>query len=373
MSCDDATGIGRIVNALARKFSERGHEVTVVAQHIEHLPEGIRGIRFIPVPLSGGLSRVLFNFQTRRQFRSHAFDIVNAFGVGRGASVVTAQSCHAAGVDLQNAARRHRLVRRGVGLFDAAALNDERRLMTSPETKLVIGVSNLVKDQLLRYYPLPSEKIRVIPNGIHVDGLSLSPDPEVRALDRRNAGFGPFDFGLLFIGNEFDRKGLQTIIEAMGRVRDEHLKLAVIGGDNPEMYRRRARELRLEHRIRFLGRMGGPEKYFHAADALIHPAWYEPFGMVIIEAMAAGLPVIASASAGALEGLTHETHALFLKDHGDADELAGALKRLREDVHLRQTLASRGKEVSGRFSWDTVSKLTLAAYVEVAGVRESSP
>lgn len=372
MSCDDSTGIGRIVCTLARMFSESGHEVTVVAQRVEHLPAGVAGVRFSPIPLSTGLSRLAFNYQTRRLFHRSRFEIVNAFGVGRGASVVSAQSCHAAGVELQKVARRGRLASRGFGLFDAVALLDERILMTSPETQLVIGSSMLVRNQLLQYYGLPADKVTVIPNGADVDRLAVRPDPGTRAFERKQAGFDASDFVLLFIGNEFDRKGLQTIIEAMSKARDTKIKLAVIGGDDPDAYKMKAGKLGVGEQVRFLGRMHGPDRYLHLADALVHPAWYEPFGMVIVEAMAAGLPVVASGSAGALEGLTHGTHALFLEDPRDADELAVALKRLRDDATLRQSMTLRGSEAAQRFSWEKITTLTLAAYAGVTGEQVGS-
>lgn len=371
LSCDDSTGIGRIVRSLAREFTARGHEVTVVAQRIEHLPPGVRSALVSPVALSNGVSRMSFNHQTRLLFRRNRFGIVNAFGVGRGASVVSAQSCHASAVGLQKESRRGRLAHRGIGLFDAVALRDERKLVTSTDTRLVIAVSSLVKSQLLEHYGVLPEKVKVIPNGIDLQALTARDRPAARSMMRAEAGFEDADFGLIFIGNEFDRKGLQTVIEALGRGGDERMKLAVLGGDNPDAYQSVARKVGVGHRVRFLGRVDGPERYLPAADALVLPAWYEPFGMVIVEAMGAGVPVIASASAGALEGLQHEVHALFLQNPRDAEELAGALRRLRDDACLRQTLSLRAKEAAQEFSWEKVSAMTLAAYAGVAGIAES--
>ena len=369
MSCDDTTGIGRIVRSLAREFDASGHDVTVIAQRIEHLAGSISTVNFSSVTGSKGLSRITFSVQTRRLFRRNRFDVSNAFCVGRGADVITAQSCHASAVEIQTAARRGRLSRRGIGLFDAVALRDERVLMTAGSTRHVIAVSQLVRDQLIRHYAVPESKITVIPNGVDFERLAAPVDPHSRALARNDLGFGESDFGLLFVGNEFDRKGLQTIIEAMSTVRDPSINLAVVGDDDPAPYAARARQLGVEKNIRFLGRLSGPERYFGAADVLVLPVWYEPYGMVVSEAMAAGLPVIASASTGALEGLRHEIHALFLNDPFDAEELAGALTRLRDDPALRLGIAARAREATKKLSWDRVAGQTLAVYNSVAMVK----
>jgi glycosyltransferase involved in cell wall biosynthesis len=366
LSCDNATGIGRIVRSLAREFTVAGHDVTVVAQRIDQPPPDFHSIKFSPIPFSGALGRLSYNVQTRLLFGRRSFDVVNGFGVGRGATVVTAQSCHAAGVEIQRTARRGRVGRHGLGLFDAVALRDERILTTAPPAKLVIAVSSLVKTQLLHHYGLKPARVTVIPNGVDLEHFTPATDSGTRESRRKELGFEGSDFGLLFVGNEFDRKGLQTILEAMGLGRDAGMKLAVAGSDDPAPYRALARKLGVSDRVRFLGPVKGPEDILAGADALVLPAWYEPFGMVIIEAMAAGVPVVASADAGALEGLQHETHALFLHDPRNADELAEHLRRLKGDDLLRKRLGAAGRETARRFSWKEIARQTLEAYRTVA-------
>ncbi|MEW6511517.1 MAG: glycosyltransferase family 4 protein [Bacteroidota bacterium] len=367
LSCDNETGIGRIVRSLAREFAADAHDVTVVAHRITGLPGGIACVRLPSIPLSPALSRVAFRYQSRHLFAHSRFDVVNAFGVGSVAGVVSAQSCHAAAVKLQDSSRPGRIARKGLGVFDAAALKDEQVLMTSPATRRVIAVSRLVRDQLLETYDLPADNVRVIPNGVDLNGFDPPADDRARRELRTRLGFVEGEFGLLFIGNEFDRKGLQTVIEALALLRDRSVTLAVVGGDTPAPYRVLARRAGVESRIRFLGSIEAPERLLPAADALVLPAWYEPFGMVIIEAMAAGVPVIATASAGALEGLRHETHALFLNDPLSGSELAGQIGRLREDDVLRRRLASNGRSVAVRYSWSSVARETLAVYREAMG------
>jgi UDP-glucose:(heptosyl)LPS alpha-1,3-glucosyltransferase len=170
------------------------------------------------------------------------------------------------------------------------------------------------------------------------------------------------DFVILFVGNEFDRKGLLTVVEALRILADRTIKVIVLGDDDPGPYRARAGGAAVVNQLRFLGGVRGPDRYFGAADTLVLPTWYEPFGMVIIEAMASGLPVITSAMAGAVEDLVDGTHGLFLKDPVSADELVAAITRLREDAALRGILARAGREAAYRFAWPKIAAETLKAY-----------
>jgi UDP-glucose:(heptosyl)LPS alpha-1,3-glucosyltransferase len=253
-----------------------------------------------------------------------------------------------------------------VGIFDRVALADEETLMSADETRLVIAVSGQVKEQLIGWYGLSPGKIEVVPNGISPERFE-HPAGAVRDEYRRRAECSPRDFVLLFIGNEFDRKGLETVIEATAILDDPALKVVIIGDDDPDPYRRRAAALGVGSRLRFLGRVAGPETWYSAADAFVFPTRFEPFGMVIVEAMAAGLPVITSASAGAVEEFTDGREGVYLRDPYSAEELASAVRRLRDDDEFRLALAAEGPRAARRFSWPEVASHTMDIYRGVLG------
>lgn len=366
LSCDSVTGIGRIVSSLAAEYVRAGHETTVVAQAFGGAPSGPRQVRLWRPPLSRAAQRIAFSYGTRTFFSRHRFDIVNAFGVGRGANVVSAQSCHRAGMEARSRYARERISSGGWGLFDAVSLHDERVLMSARSTLRVIAVSQRVADDLVRFYGISPSKIRVVPNGIPL--LQGRPtEPERKSL-RAAAGAAEGDFLLLFVGNEFDRKGLQTVLEAMAVLNDPNIRLFVAGEDDKAPFERRAAALGIRGRIRFGGLEGNIERLYAIADAFVFPTYYEPFGMVIIEAMGAGLPVIASALAGATEGLVHGTHGLYLRDPLSAEELAAQVRLLRTDADLYRRLAEGGREASRRFSWDRIARKTIAVYEEASRI-----
>ncbi len=363
LSCDNVTGIGRIVRSLAAEYVKAGHSTTVITQAFGSVPAGIRPIRMWRPPVSGAARKLLFSLQTRSIFSRARFDITNSFGVGRGAQIVTAQSCHRGGMEAKARFGRGRLVRNGLGLFDAVSLRDERVLMTGPPPLRVIAVSRLVKKELIHYYGVSESIIKVIPDGISpIQDRSFAEDREAV---RSRSGAGERDFLLLFIGNEFDRKGLQTIIEAMAILEDRRLRLLVAGDDDGMPYERRAGKLGIRGQVRFLGKVDGVEGLFKGADAFVLPTYYEPFGMVVIEAMGAGIPVITSADAGAVEDLEHGTHGLFVRDPLSAEELAVQVRRLMDDVELRRRLGAAGREASKRFLWERVAGETLDVYSDV--------
>lgn len=363
LSCNNVTGIGRIVRSLAIEYVKSGHTATVITQAFDSVPAGIRPLRMWKPPISGAARKLLFSLQTRSIFSRARFDITNSFGVGRGAQIVSAQSCHRAGMEAKANFGRGRLGRRGLGVFDAVSLHDERVLMSEPSPPCVIAVSRLVRDELIRCYGISKSIIKVIPDGIHP--LPDRPSGEERKAMRSQAGADERDFLLLFIGNEFDRKGLQTIIEAMALLMDRRVRLLVAGDDDGIPYERQAGRLGVREQIHFMGKIDGVERLYGAADAFVLPTYYEPFGMVIIEAMAAGIPVITSAAAGAVEDLEHATHGLFVEDPLSAEELAVQVRRLMDDGELSRRLGAAGREASKRFLWERVARETLDVYSDV--------
>jgi glycosyltransferase involved in cell wall biosynthesis len=117
--------------------------------------------------------------------------------------------------------------------------------------------------------------------------------------------------------------------------------------------------------VLFMGSVSKPEALYFAADALVFPSLYEPFGIVVLEAMAAGLPVITSRFCGAVEGMMHEEHGLYLDDPSDINNLCQQMQRLVSDKGLRARLAANGKQEAGKFDWSSIAPQILNIYREV--------
>ncbi|MBX2991724.1 MAG: glycosyltransferase family 4 protein [Bacteroidetes bacterium] len=364
-SCDNETGIGRIVLSLGAEFEKQGHTVSVVAQYFDGENRRFQ-YRQIPLRTSfNSLDRLALRYLTKPALRQLHCDIVNSYMIGRGASVVTAQSCHIAGMEIRKQHQARLPWRRNFGIFDRVTLQDERFLVRSHHTKRIIAVSQLVKDQFIQYYNIDPERVVVIPNGVDVGKFK-----QLRAIGNREnlrSQYGiPRDgFMLLFVGNEFDRKGLHVLIRSIAVLKGNDVRLLVIGSDDSAPYASLAASLGVSDKVIFGGRVRGPEALFVAADAFVFPTVYEPFGMVLMEAMAAGVPLIATRHAGALEDCTHEHHGVFLSDPLSVEELSYSIQRLIDDSQLRHRLSEAGIAFAQQLSWDEVAFRTLQVYREI--------
>jgi glycosyltransferase involved in cell wall biosynthesis len=164
----------------------------------------------------------------------------------------------------------------------------------------------------------------------------------------------------LFVGDF--RKGVMTCIRALSQLPSGTLRC--IGSTPPRAYAAFARELAVADRVEFFGPTDNIASQYRCADALLLPTPYDGFGMVVLEAMASGLPVIVSREAGAAELITHSENGLIL-DH--KEELPQLMRQLQSDHGLAAKLREQGRKTALEHSWDEVARATMAIYEEVRG------
>jgi UDP-glucose:(heptosyl)LPS alpha-1,3-glucosyltransferase len=234
-------------------------------------------------------------------------------------------------------------------------LQAERSLYASPRLKVVVCNSRMVKEEVERWYGLPSARVVVIPNAI--DSTLYS--PSLRSAHRgavRRALELPDDSPLfLFVGSGYERKGLDSLLAAFARLKSMAF-LAVVGKDRElPRYRKLARRLGVAGRVRFLGPQADAKPFFGAADALALPALYDPFPNVVLEAMATGLPVVMSTKCGTVDVIEAGGDALVC-DALDVDALTAHLTSLL-DRSRREVLGAAARAVAERLTPD---RMTLA-------------
>ena len=212
----------------------------------------------------------------------------------------------------------------------------EKRLFKSKRLKLVIANSKRGKDEIIRHYKLPEEKICVIYNGIDLKQFNLDEKGKMRAVYRERLGIKS-ETTLLFVGSGFERKGLRFLIEALGILKKESrvgsarqkiVMLVVVGKGKTEKYREIADRCGVGTDITFVGPVKDAQSYYYAADIFVLPSIYEPFSNACLEAMASGLPVITSRINGASEILTDEKDGMIVDDPTNPKELAFKIKPL---------------------------------------------
>ncbi len=196
----------------------------------------------------------------------------------------------------------------------------EHRLFASPRLKAVICISNMVRQEIRERFALSDDKLHLIYNGI--DTNAFSPDVKShRGTIRAQLGIAQSAPVFLFVGSGFARKGLDVLLHALARL-PERAVLLVVGKDKQlSRYRRACKRLNIAERVHFVGRQEDVKPYYGAADVLVHPSLYEPFGNVVLEALACALPVIVSNKCGAGDLVKHGVNG-FVCDALDSAELA---------------------------------------------------
>ncbi len=165
----------------------------------------------------------------------------------------------------------------------------------------ILLIAEAEKSKFIRHYGTPEERFHLLPPGIERDRLAPPDAPAIRRALRHEYGLDDGDFMLLLIGSRFRTKGVDRAVKALAalpqRLR-ERTGLYIVGQDRPGRYLNLARRLSIADRVHFLGGRDDIPRFLLGADLLIHPAYIENTGTVLIEAIAAGLPVLASQVCG---------------------------------------------------------------------------
>lgn len=236
----------------------------------------------------------------------------------------------------------------------------------------IIAVSPREADHALTL-GLPAKKLHVVPNGI--DRLML-PD---RELVRAKLGLAPDEVAIGFIGRLSKQKAPEVMLEAFHLVSQHcpQARLVMIGsGPMEEQIRAQVRQLALESRVRLLGDVVATE-YMSAMDLFCLPSRYEGMPYVLLEALAAGLPIVATNVGGVAMTVEHGRNGLIVppcpRFMSSAEPLAAALRELASDTEKRAQFAAVSAERSEQFSIEAMVTGTIAIYRQVlAGVRSAS-
>ncbi len=358
-------GAERYAVAVAEALATR-HEVHVFAQTLEHDHPGIQAHRVPLLRKPRWLNQWLFARRVNR-LTAQGFDVVHAHENGVRADV---QTVHVRPMRYSLLGGKQGWQRAKVWLKILTSvrlltyLRLEARRFICPGSA-VVAVSAPLADEVRAAYPQAAPCMQVIPPG--VDRPHHVPE---RSLARQALGLPRDALCALFVANDFRRKGLDTLLQVLASsAHDETLHLAIVG-ESPaqsEHYRRLCRQLGIEARVHFLGRQSAMTAAYAAADVLVHPTREDTFGMVVLEAMAHGLPVIVSRApfCGLSAELTPE-QAVLLNDPTNVRELAAALHTLH-DATLRAALSATGRRFAAAYTWDAVAAAYERLYLRLAG------
>ena len=238
--------------------------------------------------------------------------------------------------------------------------------------RFLIADSQMVKDDVLHNYPqLPTTAIGVAYPGVdleEVDQALADTDP---AQVRQQYGLPEGQLNLLFVGTEFKRKGLDALLKGFSKLKETNIQLLVAGAGDIKTYKQQARDLGIEDKVTFLGKVGDIYPLYIMADIFILPTLSDPCPIAPLEAMSFGTPTIMSSApyCGTAEHV-QQGEAIILADPRDSNEIQQAITQLLEPQR-RQQLSKLGHELGRRLGWEHTTKLTLDAFERISSERMS--
>lgn len=222
-------------------------------------------------------------------------------------------------------------------------------------TKQLAVVSEALGAELAAAFPRRATDVRVVPNGVDVD--RFRPDPYQRRQIRSALELREDALVVLFVGNEWRSKGADVAVEAVSLAPGWHL--LVVGSGDTEWLTRRVEGLAVSTRVHLVGETTEPERYYAAADALVLPSARETFSLAVLEAAAAGLPVVAT-DVGIVPGLAAAGGALVVER--DAVSIGATLRHLAGAGPELALMSERAREYGRGFDWTSVVDAYLALY-----------
>ena len=241
----------------------------------------------------------------------------------------------------------------------------ERRVFEHPRLRAVICISRMVREDVRRSFRIDPEKLHVIYNGVDVAHFHPRERERLRVAARAELRIGAADTAFIYVGSGFARKGLGAAIDALARAARPDFRLLVAGRDRDlEHFRRHAQRAGVGERVDFLGGRDDMRAPYAAADCLVLPSLYDPFGIAVLEALAMGLPAIVSSRCGAAEIIEPGVNG-WVCEPGDSAALAQFMLTA-ERASRGGAMAAAARASAERFGIDAMAEKFVSLYQSLA-------
>jgi len=239
-----------------------------------------------------------------------------------------------------------------------ACIRAERRICRPEGRPVVAALSEYVKQQFIRYYNLPPQRLVVIPNGVSIDnGIDAEEAQKFRNSILRQTNLPEKSEAVLFLfaANNFRLKGLRELLSALSQALKKNSALPAVmiiaGSNNPASYKNLCGKLGLSGRVVFTGPLDSVTAALCAADAAVLPTWYDPCSRFILEALALSRPVITTRLNGAAERYVHNRHGYVIENPADTDALAEAVATMcQASIRAQMRSAIEADNIRGAVS-----------------------
>ncbi|MDA8125879.1 MAG: glycosyltransferase family 4 protein [Deltaproteobacteria bacterium] len=260
--------------------------------------------------------------------------------------------------------------KKGMSLFDRATAYVEDRLVYEGGCRRFLAVSQLAREIFLSEYPVDPSLVKVLHPGVDATSYAKPDRDRCRREVRNRLGVGPDEPLILFVSMNFAVKGLDYLLRGLGRLRERdpkaRFRLLVVGRGDEKGYGRLARDLGVGDSVVFAGAVAKEElpEIYLAGDCYAMLSRFDTFGMVVLEAMAAGLPVLISGCVGARDLVQEGQNGFVIEAPEDADAVADRIATLLEG-DLLERMGREALQTARENTWENAVRQVLQAYEEI--------
>lgn len=368
----DRGGAERYVYELATEFAKKGHQVHVFSRDGKTAAGSGINLHIVPsIRWPGVFSAVSFIINSSRQIKKVPFDIVHVFGKNTYMNIFQPLGGSHRASFIQNLHSIDNTLIRGLRFF-TSLFNLKKllffyieRVQARSTRKLnMIAISGMVKDAFIKYYGLPENNVIIVHNGIDLERFHPGNKAVYREEIRSSIGIGN-EIVLIFIANNFRLKGLHCAIRTLANLRRKvgrgYFKLLVVGGGKRRGFIRLAEKLGCIEDIIFTGPQDSIEKYLGASDICFQPTFYDPGSLVVLEALASGLPLVTTKYSGMGEIITDGKEGFVVDDPRDIEKLTDRIIFLKEDYNMVKCQEA-ARRLAEEFPLERNYQEVLAAY-----------
>ncbi len=258
--------------------------------------------------------------------------------------------------------------RKSMSLYDRATCWVEDGLIDRGGCKKFVAVSELTKSIFLQEYPVDPDRVAVIHPGVNLSDYARPNKAEARLATRSSLRINDNDVVIVFASMNFEIKGLDDVILSLARLKKKatNFKLIVAGKGNVRKYSKLAKDAGIAGNVLFTGVVPKDKltDIYLAGDLYLMLSKFDTFGMVVLEAMAAGLPVMISNTVGARDLVREAQTGFVISDPSDHDYIASRLQLLI-DNNRRAQMATAAYQTALQNTWDHVAEKYTSLYQEI--------
>ena len=364
-------GAERYTVDLAEALANEGHDVSLLASNLVGAPAGVKGVLLEARALTRVRRYERFLDALDAHLERTPYDLVHAMLPVRRCDVYHPHAGLARAMVANDSALATLLNPRRSRV---AAV--EVQLLESPNPPVVLCLSEYVRRAVREWYALPEPRLPILFNAVDLEKYDPAKRPEARATVRSRLGLEDEQRLAAFVGHDFERKGLREAVLALGRLQKtdgevaRRLKLVIAGRARARKYLALARQHDVEKQVLEYGHTDDTYPIYQAADFLVLPTKHDPCSLVVLEALAMGVPVISTRFNGACEIMTNGVHGFVLDDPADVNALADAMRTL-SDPEARRRMSEACRALRPKLAYQHHLRTLLGIYEHASRLRNS--